>query len=173
MNNKFFEKFPLVNYNGREMRNIILKSRIIRDVLSQIEVMHPFVINDGERADTIAYDYYGDSELYWLVFMCNDIVDPYYDWPLEQNEFRNFIIKKYGSLEAALQKQEFWAHPDHDYYMTTETKSLLPVEDVTGWITPVYAYDIENEKNENKRNIRLIDVAYVSQIVSEISKIYG
>jgi hypothetical protein len=57
--------------------------------------------------------------------------------------------------------------------MTTETKSLLPVEDVTGWITPVYAYDIENEKNENKRNIRLIDVAYVSQIVSEISKIYG
>jgi hypothetical protein len=173
VNNKFFEKFPLVSYNGRDMRNLILKSRVIRDVLSKIEVMHPFVINDGERADTVAYDYYGDSELYWLVYMCNDIVDPYYDWPLDQQEFRAYIIKKYGSLEAALQQQVYWSHPDHDYYMTVATKSLLSPSETTGWITPVYAYDIENENNENKRNIRLIDSAYVSQIVSEISKIYG
>ena len=173
MANRFFENFPTVNYDGVKLRNIILKSKIISDVLGKVQVMHPYVINDGERADTIAFDYYGDSELYWLVYMSNSIVDPYYDWPMNQAEFQAYIIKKYGSIETAMTTVRYWSRPVTNYYMTPETKNLLPPEDLMGWATPIYQYDYENELNENRRNIVLIDSAYAPQIVSEIAKIYG
>lgn len=173
MAENFFENFPLINYNGQKMRNIILKSRIIRDIINNVEVYHPLVILDGERPDTIAYDYYGDSALYWLVLMSNDIVDPYYDWPLTYAEFNLYIVKKYGSIQAAQGTLLYWSNENYDYYMTPETKSLLSADDTVGWINPVYAYDYEYEKNENKRNIRLIDKSYSQQIVTEIGKIYG
>lgn len=170
---KFFENFPTINYGGVSLRNLTLKSDIIKSVLDTVQVFHPFVIRDGERADTIAYDYYGNSELYWLVYMANDIVDPYYDWPMNQSEFKSYIVKKYGDAQTALSTILYWSNPNFDYYMTPDTKSLLDVNFLTGWDTPVYAYDYEDMLNENKRNIRLIDVSYATQIVSEIGKIYG
>ena len=151
----------------------MLKSRIIKDILEKIELYQPLVIEDGERADTIAYDYYNDSELYWLVYMANSIVDPYYDWPMNQAEFKSYIIKKYGRVDLAMQKILFWSNPDFDYYMTNESKALLPSSEIQGWIEPVYAYTYENELNENKRNIHLIDKIFVPQIISEMNKIYG
>lgn len=173
MSNKFFENFPVINYKGNQIRDILLKSRIVRDVFSTIEAFHPLVIKDGWRADTVAYDYYGDSELYWIVYMSNDIVDPYYDWPLDYSEFNSFIIKKYGSIATAMSTVVFWSNPNHDYFMTNETKSLLSADLLMGWTLPVYAYDYENKINESKRNIRLLDSSYTPQIISEISKIYG
>lgn len=155
------------------MRNIILKSRIIRDIINNVQVYHPLVIIDGERPDTIAYDYYGNSELYWLVLMSNDIIDPYYDWPLTYAEFNSYIVKKYGKIENAMGQILFWSNPNHDYYMTPETKANLSSDDLIGWNVPVYAYDYEYMLNENKRNIRLIDKSYTQQIVDEIGKIYG
>jgi hypothetical protein len=35
-------------------------------------------------------------------------MDPYYDWPMAQNEFERFITKKYGSRELAMQKILYW-----------------------------------------------------------------
>jgi hypothetical protein len=170
---KFFENFPVVSYGGVSLRNLMLKTDIIKSVLDTVQVFHPFVIRDGERADTVAYDYYGNSELYWLVYMANDIVDPYYDWPLTQAEFKDFIVKKYGSAEAAQGTLLYWSNPDFDYYMTDETRNLLDVEFLSGWNTPVYAYDYEDGLNEAKRNIRLIDSSYAPQVVAEIGRIYG
>jgi len=37
-----------------------------------------------------------------MVFYSNRVVDPYYDWPLDYNDFNAFIEKKYGSLETAI-----------------------------------------------------------------------
>lgn len=172
MNNRYFEKFPIIEYRGQKLRNIILKSRIIREVFENITIFHPLTVEDGERPDTVAYDFYGDSELYWLVLYANDIVDPYYDWPMSQKEFRAYIIKKYGRIETAMQTIVHWKNPNYDYVMTPESKANLTPAQIEGWNIPVYAFDYENELNESKRNIKLIDPSYVPQIVSELTKIY-
>jgi hypothetical protein len=43
----------------------------------------------------------------WLVYLSNQIVDPYYGWLMDYNEFAAHIKKKYGSIEAA-QQQILW-----------------------------------------------------------------
>lgn len=173
MSKEFFKNFPITDYDGISLRNILLKSKIISDILNRNDIFHPFTIEDGERPDTVAYDYYGDSELYWIVLMSNNIVDPYYDWPMTQNEFRSYIVKKYGTVQAAMQEIIYWKHADYDYYMTPESKSLLTNDEIQGWVLPVYAFDWENESNEKRREIRLIDRGLVPQILSEIAQIYG
>lgn len=172
MSNLFFKNFPIVDYDGIALRNIILKSKIIKDILEKNDLFHPLTIEDGERPDTIAYDYYGDSDLYWIVLMSNDIIDPYYDWPMTQNEFRSYIIKKYGNIPAAMQEIIYWRNDDHDYFMTPESKTLLSSDEIQGWIHPVYAYDYENALNEQRREIRLLDKGLIQQVISEIGKIY-
>ncbi len=173
MPNQFFKNFPIIQYDGISLRNIILKSKILSEIISRNEIFHPLTIEDGERPDTVAYDYYGDSELYWIVFFSNNIVDPYYDWPMTQAEFRSYIVAKYGTVQAAMQEVIGWTNDDYDYMMTPLSKTLLSSEEIQGWINPVYAYDNEMIINERKREIRLIDKGLVPQIVSEISKIYG
>ncbi len=75
--------------------------KIKKFILGNPTAIYDYVIKDGERPDTIANAYYGDSNFVWLIFLANDVVDPYYDWPLTQQQFKDFIIEKYGSIEAA------------------------------------------------------------------------
>lgn len=173
MTTEFFSNFPIIDYDGIKLRNIVLKSKMIKEILERNDLFHPLTIEDGERADTIAHDYYGNSELYWLVYMSNDIVDPYYDWPMTYQEFLAYINKKYGSIPEAMSTIIHWRNPDHDYIMSTYSKQNLPAEAIIGWNTPVYAYDHEMAINEAKREIRLIDKGLVQKVVSEIGRIYG
>ena len=61
--NPFFNNFPLITYNGQVTRNLILKARFFQDVLSNYLAFYPYIIKEGQRADMIANDYYGDKEL--------------------------------------------------------------------------------------------------------------
>lgn len=171
-NSKFFQKFPLISYNGKQMRNIALGTRIIKEVLDTPQAVYSYTIRDGERPDTIAYDYYGDSELFWLVLLSNSIIDPYYQWPLTQSEFISYILNKYGTIETAQGTILYWSNPNYNYYMTNESHSLLASGDKEGWTTPVYAFDYEQTINESRRTIKLIDRKYVSQILSELGTVF-
>lgn len=37
------------------------------------------VFNAGDRFDTLAHRYYGDSEFWWVIALCNRISDPFAD----------------------------------------------------------------------------------------------
>jgi hypothetical protein len=103
-----FSQFGVVYYNGVPVRNILTRIDFSDIVKKTGGVYHPYIVEDGERPDVIAYNYYGDSRYSWLVYMSNNIMDPYYEWPMTQHEFNRFITKKYGSREAALKKILYW-----------------------------------------------------------------
>jgi hypothetical protein len=104
----FIGRFPVISYNGYNINNILVKIAINDLTKKYTTVFYPYVIKEGERPDLIAADYYGDSRYDWLIYICNNIVDPYYQWPLSANEFNNFIVKKYGSYEDANRQIAFW-----------------------------------------------------------------
>ena len=53
------------------------------------------IIQDGEKPEILADQYYGDSELHWLVLYCNGskLLNPYYDWPLNIYDLKKFCQK--------------------------------------------------------------------------------
>lgn len=104
----FFSNFPTITYNENLAVNIIAKVKF-NDVVKKLAVVYyPYTIIDGERPDMVASNYYGDGRYSWLIYLSNDIVDPYYEWPLTSREFEEYISKKYGSSNNAKRNIAYW-----------------------------------------------------------------
>lgn len=123
-----FNKFPIVYYGDDVVINILAKVKFNDVVKKTGAIYYPYTILEGERPDIIAANYYDDPRYSWLIYMANDVVDPLHDWPLTEEEFSSFIIKKYGSIEKAKEKIHFWRNNwyEDDTMLTTSGYAALP-----------------------------------------------
>ena len=174
----YFSDFPQIEYQAKIARFIMARPRIASSLLSNPAAVYSYTVNNDLRPDQVAHLYYGDSELLWLIFLANNIVDPYYGWPLTQNVFEDFLISKYGSIALAKSTIKHYRYQEKDKetdelwqtkeIVTKETYELdstfgslrdIPIDElnkikryqaVTGFI-------YEEELNESKRVIKMID----------------
>ena len=155
----YFNNLPTIEYGTKVARNLITRPKIKEFILGNPNVIYDYVIKDGERPDVIANAYYGDSNFVWLIFLANNIVDPYYDWPLTQEQFKDFIIDKYGSVETAKSTIKHYKHKTKGTLITKETYDLnaTMLKIVASDYQSVDVYKFEDEANEAKRSIKLID----------------
>jgi hypothetical protein len=190
----YFDSFPLTTYNGITSIDITRRVSIPINVQQNQSIYYPYTISDNETADSIAYDYYGDVNYVWLIYLINNIIDPYYDWPLSNIDFDNFITAKYGSIATALSTNLYYKQIPQIYYVDPITNNFansstyimgssnwqpitidndirlncdpgLPSPDPTIW-QPVDAYTDELQKNEAKKNILLLNNQY-SKLVGD------
>lgn len=168
---EIFDKFDRISYQNQQLTNILRRSKVIKSVLNKIDVYYDYVIKEGERADTIAHDYYGNSTYTWLVYAANNIYDPYYQWPLTSNQLFKFIEDKYGDPYQAQIDVHHYAHPEKNYTITPYTFNNISIEDQFGWRV-VTVFEHENNLNEAKRNIKLISNQYLGMIDREISEMF-
>lgn len=171
MAKQYFNNFPLVEYNGVSLRNIMLKSDIIRELFLGQSLFYTYEVKDGEKPTTVAYNYYGSVDYVWLVMLSNQMIDPYFDWVMSDEELQAHIIKKYGSIAQAQQLVvEYQDSVSGERYSLDTFNYVYGGDDFNGWLIPVYAYDKEFEENEQKRQIRLIDKTFSRQISLELEK---
>ena len=97
---RYFTNFPTVDYKGKEVRNITNRSKIRDDVLADPFIYLPYTIIGGEKPENIAELYYGSVDDTWLVLLANNMLDPYYDWPLSDEEFDQYFIDKYAAFSG-------------------------------------------------------------------------
>jgi hypothetical protein len=91
----YFDQFPIINYNGYQARDLSRRNRLLPVSISNPYLFLPYTITDEDRPEDIAYYYYGSTEYTWLVLLANNIIDPYHDWPLKEDDFHKYLIKKY------------------------------------------------------------------------------
>ena len=104
--------------------------------------------------------------------------DPIFDWPLNIREFGSYIKDKYGTLAAAKNTVHHYEQTVRERVEATSTadpvlKATIEVDKTTydnlavGSRKVVYYYEWEVNRNEDKREIKLIDPRYASDILSE------
>lgn len=104
----FFRHFPTIPYNGHYLKNLFVRLRL-HEALSKDNLgLLPYQVSEGERADTVAHNYYGDSNLDWLIFLANQYLDPQFDWPLDSKTLDSLIISKYGSIQESQERILFY-----------------------------------------------------------------
>lgn len=98
---KYFEKFPQVFYPispdaFRLATDITIRAKFEEAIKKNNRAVIDYRIKDGDTPDNIAYRFYGASNLHWVIMMLNDILDPYYDWPVPGEILDQYIEEKYG-----------------------------------------------------------------------------
>ena len=100
----YFDKLPNITYNGYTVKNILSRARLSDKTRNNKVLFYPYTIKEDERPDLISNYYYDDPGYAWLIYLTNNIVDPYYDIPLNNDDLNSLIIKKYGNIETAQRK---------------------------------------------------------------------
>lgn len=123
---KYFSNLPVVNYNNTFVRNIVTRVKISDDFKKLSRAYYPYILKEatsaGLKYEHLAFDYYEDVEDVWLLFITNEVIDPYFDTPLNQQDFENYIIKKYNSIQRASQRILFYRNNfDQDDSILTES----------------------------------------------------
>ena len=156
MADNFFKHFPVISYSNNVCVNLLAKVGFRKSLDKSYYTFHPYTIEEGDRPDTIAYLYYGDPGYDWIVYFSNDIVDPYYDWYMDQNTFDRFIESKYGSIYNAQSKIKFYRTNYYDDYsiITPQYFNALSNTQKSYW-SPVTGIDnriVERKKEEVVRS---------------------
>ena len=160
----YFEYFPAINYDIRGNKNearFEQITNILKRVRKKIEVnnaalFEQYFIQDGDRADTLAYQFYGDSTLHWIIMYANYMTNPYYDWPMTYFDLQKYIAKKYDNPNGV-----------HHY----EDANKYEVDSNAPGATPVTNSVYEEFLNDSKRTIDIIKPQFISQIVTEFKKL--
>lgn len=133
---KYFDRFPLVDYDGVPVKNILTKVDFTDETKRDIYSNFDFVVQEGlERPDVLSYTYYNSSYYDWLIHLSNQNIDPYYDVYKNQEDFYNYIIGKYGTTSSARNKIMYfrnnWAEDDriilnsaYENLITDETQDI-------------------------------------------------
>ena len=190
---KYFRYFPEVTYKGKQIKDITRRVRFLEQVQTDPRVFLPYTVKEGETADEISYHYYGTVNYVWLVYLANNIIDPYYDWPMTQSKLDAFIVDKYRSLAEESEgttltdrKVLEWTQnatitDNITYYENLEDRTIRLSPDSYGinldpdfqaadW-TPIRYYDYEFFTNEDKRQIFLVDRQFAPNTEKELKSI--
>lgn len=104
----YFKNFNTIQYSNNTVVDITERVVVLNNVEKNPYVYYPLDVTEGLRPDQIADQNYNDPYSSWVLYLSNDIVDPYYEWPLTDYQFDGFITSKYGSMEQAMKKIAFW-----------------------------------------------------------------
>ena len=108
MSEKYFEKFPLISYNNQLAVNITERA-VVRDFPANNALLYyPYDINNYERPDQLADRYLNDEFMDWICYLSNGILDPYYDWLLQEDVFNDYLYKKYGNINTISSKVAYY-----------------------------------------------------------------
>ncbi len=101
----YFKRIPNIDYVSRlpnakigdymKVKNLFKRGVLRDDIFQDLAVFTKYEISGDDRPDNVAFDFYGDSSLDWLVLLCNNIINIQSEWPMSQKSFDNYLINKY------------------------------------------------------------------------------
>ena len=160
----YFNYFPIIGYDVRGKKdnlridtvtNILVRIRKKLEI-TNVSIFEQYFIRDGDRADTLAYQFYNDSTLHWIIMYANYMTNPYYDWPLTYYDLQKYIAKKY-------------ANPNGIHHYEDADKYEVDADAPGATIITNSIY--EETLNDSKRAIDIIKPVFVEQVVREFKQL--
>ena len=91
-------------------KNIWRRSEIVAEFKNSITIFDELIVNNGEKPETIANRIYKNPFYAWTIFVANDIVNYYEQWPRSSRQLAEYVEAKYDNPQAT------------KHYVTTEVK---------------------------------------------------
>jgi hypothetical protein len=164
--------YDVKNNNNYKLLPDILRRVKIRSTINNSSMLFDsYDVRDGERPEDVAFKWFGDAELHWVILMTNNVTDRYYQWPMSQPQFSEFLTDKYGAgSEDAI----------HHYEITKSSGSatgqgpndyshLVEVNSDTDNASSISNREYEEREQDKSRQIKLLDKRYLNAFIEEFN----
>ena len=173
----YFSKFPLFTYDikGDKVRkllpDILRRVKLRATIKSGGMLFDKYDVKEGEKPEDVAYKWFGDAELHWVILMTNNVTDRYYDWPMNQAQFAEYLDDKYSNPDAI-----------HHYEVTKDSgrttgqgpsdySYLVEVNSDTDNAVSVSFREYEEREQDKKRQIQLLNKSLLGDFIAEFDRL--
>ena len=199
----YFNQVPNFEYVSRlpdsqigdyvKVKNIFKGVRIREDILQDLTVFEKYQVIGDDRPDNVAFNFYGESTLDWLILKCNNIINIQTEWPMTQEDFDRYLLNKYETYDTlyngihhyetieiknsqgvimvpeGLQVPSDWTYTFFDSAMGQHLSSLKEYNTVQNDpVVSITNYDHETKIENEKRNIYILKEAYVNIVKDDL-----
>ena len=134
----YFKRIPNIDYVSRlpnakigdymKVKNLFKRGQLRDDIFQDLSVFTKYKVNGDDRPDNVAYDFYDDSNLDWLVLVSNNIINIQSEWPMSQQSFDNYLINKYTQSNDSDTDTYDRIYNGIHHYETKEIKNSADIE---------------------------------------------
>ena len=159
------------NGNFKLLPDILRRVKQRNAIKSGQFIFDTYDVKNGEKPEDIAYKWFGDAQLHWVILMTNDVTDRYYQWPMNDAQFEEFIADKYSNPDAV-----------HHYEITKSSgrttgqgpndySHLVEVNSDTDNAISISNREYEERIQDKNRSIRLLNQRFLSDFIEEFDKL--
>ena len=192
--NSYFKQLPELDYpslaNDRKsaydyqiVKNIFKRAVIRNDIFDEVTAFEKYSVEGDERPDQVAYDFYNDSGLDWVILTTNNIIHVRDEWPMGSQDFLTFLNEKYTDQQLSnihhyetkilrdsrgrlIQPEGLKVKSDHS--ITFLDNGVLRTESS---IKQVTFLEHETDLNDAKRNINILKSEYLGLFLENFREI--
>jgi len=174
---KYFETFPRRLYdidnsgNTKLVTDIFRRLKVRENVKDNAALFARYDVQNGDTPESISYKHFGSVDYFWVICLMNEITDRFYDWPLTDQAFETYVKDKYANPQGIHHYEKTQSSgpqtgngPD-DYSHKIEVNSTDPDAQ------SVSNYEYEQRLQDEKRNIKLLDPAYLNTFIEEFERL--
>ena len=134
-------------------------------------IFDTYDVVDGEKPEDVAYKWFGDAQLHWVILMTNNVIDRYYDWPMNQVQFQEFLEDKYSNpdgihhyeltQDSGRTTSQGPSDYSHKVEVTSDTVNALSISN----------REYEEREQDKKRSIRLLNQKFLPTFIEEFDNL--
>lgn len=173
----YFSYFPQGTYdiknNGNEkvVTNLMMRVKIRSAVRDEAMLYDLYDVPEGETPEITALKHFGNSNYNWVILLTNDIIDRYYGWPLSTFEFENYLNDKYTDPFAAHHYEINQSSGKTTGAGPSDFQHKIIVNSTTANAVEVTNYEYEQRIQDQKRQIKLLNAAYLPILLEEFENL--
>jgi hypothetical protein len=174
---KYFETFPNRLYDIKGDGNQTLVTDIFRrmkvrdGVKDNMALMSTYDVMNGDTPEIISYKHFGTTDYFWVICLMNDITDRFYDWPLSDSAFEEYVKQKYAEPGGIHHYEKSQSSGKTTSNGPGDTNYLLEVNSDDVDAQSVSNYEYEQRLEDEKRQIQVLSPAYLSIFEDEMKKL--
>ena len=192
--NSYFKQLPDLDYpslaNDRKsaydyqtVKNIFKRAVIRNDIFDEVTAFEKYSVEGDERPDQVAYDFYSDAGLDWVILTTNNIIHVRDAWPMGSQSYLTFLNEKYTDEQLSnvhhyetkilrdsrgrlMQPEGLKVKSNHS--ITFLDNGVLRTESI---IKQVTFLEHETDLNDAKRNINILKSEYLGLFLENFREI--
>lgn len=173
----YFSKFPKLLYDLKDdntfklVPDIFRRIKVRNKIKNNISLYDKYDVGEGETPESVAFKIYGSTDYFWIICLMNNIVNRFYDWPLNEFAFQRYVEDKYSNPDGIHHYEKTQSSGKQSSDGPSDYSHLIECNSTDAGAQSVSNIEYERRLQDEKRQIRILAPGFVSVFEEEFDNL--